>query len=105
MSAQALSNIRILERYVEKNKNDKIVEGTINKIIKFKIDKYKKELEALENDLKVFEKKYKMETTKFFEDFENGELGDSTDFVEWSSWYKIHQRVLERKNTLEGAQS
>lgn len=38
MSAQALSNIRILERYIEKNKDDKIVAGTINKIIQFKID-------------------------------------------------------------------
>jgi hypothetical protein len=100
MSAQALSNIVILERYIEKNKNDKIIEGTINKIIKFKIDKYKKELEALENELEVFEKKYKMETKRFFEDFENGELGDSTDFVEWSSLYKIHQRMLEKKNIL-----
>jgi len=102
ITAQALSNIRILERYVEKNKNDKIVEGTINKIIQFKINKYKKELKTLENDLKVFEKKYKMETKKFFEDFEKGELGDSIDFVEWSSLYKIYQRITERLNILEG---
>ncbi len=102
MSAQALSNIRILERYIEKNKNDKIIEGTINKIIQYKIDNYYKELKALENELKVFEKKYKMETKKFFEDFEKGELGDSTDFVEWSSLYKIYQRITERKNILEG---
>lgn len=102
MSAQALSNIRILERYIEKNKNDKIVEGTINKIIQFKIDKYKKELKALKNDLKVFEEKYKMETKKFFEDFEKGELGDRIDFVEWLSLYKIYQRISERKNILEG---
>lgn len=102
MSAQALSNIRILERYVKKNKNDKIVEGTINKIIHFKIDKYKKELKTLEDDLEVFEKKYKMETKKFFEDFEKGELGDNIDFVEWSSLYKIYQRITERKNILEG---
>lgn len=102
MSAQAIANIRILERYVEKNKNDKIVEGTISKIIHFKIDKYKKELKALENDLKVFEKKYRMETKKFFKDFEAGELGDDIDFVEWSSLYKIYQRITDRMDILEG---
>ena len=102
MSAQALSNIRILEKYVEKNKNDRIVEGTINKIIHFKIDKYKKELKTLENDLKVFEKKYKMDTNQFFKDFEAGKLGDSIDFVEWSSIYKIYQRISERMNILKG---
>ena len=101
MSAQALSNIRILERSVEKDKNDKIAEGTINKIIQFKIDKYKKELKTLENDLKVFEKKYKIDANQFFKDFEMGKLGDSIDFVEWSSLYKIYQRIVERKNILE----
>lgn len=43
-----------------------------------------------------------MGTKKFFQDFEAGKLGDSIDFVEWSSLYKIYQRILERKNILEG---
>ena len=64
--------------------------------------KYKKELKALENELKVFEKKYKMDTKTFFKDFEKGKLGDGTDFVEWASLYKIHQRITERKEILEG---
>jgi hypothetical protein len=101
MSAQALSNIRVLERYLEKNKNDKIVEGTINNCIQFKIDKFKKGLKTLENDLKLFEKKYKMDTNQLCRDFEAGKLGDSIDFVEWSSLYKIYQRITERKNILE----
>ncbi|MCU0645062.1 MAG: hypothetical protein MUC94_12470 [bacterium] len=102
MSAQALTNIRILERYIEKNKDDKIVSGTINKIIQFKIDKYKKELTELKKELSLFEAKYRMDSPHFLGDFEAGKLGDSIDFVEWSSLYKIHQRVLERKNILEG---
>ena len=51
----------------------------------------------MENDLKTFEKKYNMETKKFFKYFEAGKLGDDIDFVEWSSFYKIHQRIPERK--------
>lgn len=101
MSAQALSNIRILERYVEKNKNDKAVAGTINKIIQFKIDKYKRELKALETELEQFDKKYNMTSPELFKAFEAGKLGDSMDFIEWSSLYKIYQRLLERKNILE----
>lgn len=43
-----------------------------------------------------------MDSLQFFKDFDAGKLGDSTDFVEWASLYKIHQRILERKNILEG---
>ena len=104
MSAQVLSNIRILERYVEKNQNDIIIEGTINKIIQFKIDRYKKELKDLEKELMLFESKYGMDSLQFFKDFEAGKLGDSSDFVEWSYLYRIYKRVLERKNILKGVQ-
>lgn len=102
MSAQALSNIRILERYIDKNRDDKIVAGTISKLIQFKLEKYKKEINSLQKEFKRFETKYKMDTTTFFDDFEAGKLGDSTDFIEWSSLYKIYQRITERKNILEG---
>jgi hypothetical protein len=43
-----------------------------------------------------------MDTKKFLEDFEKGELGDSIDLVEWSSLYKIYQRITERMHILEG---
>lgn len=39
----------------------------------------------LEENLATFEKQYAMSSTDFYARFENGELGDAMDFMEWAS--------------------
>ena len=36
-----------------------------------------------EEEIKEFERRYKMDSQKFLSRFENGELGDSQDYFEW----------------------
>ena len=36
-----------------------------------------------EEEIKEFERLYKMDSQKFMSSFENGELGDSQDYFEW----------------------
>ena len=36
-----------------------------------------------------FEEKHNMKSTEFYKKFENGELGDSKDFVIWSGIYEL----------------
>lgn len=43
----------------------------------------------IEIDLNIFEQKYKMKSSEFFEKFENGELGDDKDYIIWSGIYEL----------------
>lgn len=40
-----------------------------------------KEIEDLENKIKIFETKYQMSSQEFYRQFQDGKLGDSSDFL------------------------
>jgi len=99
---QTLSKVKNLEKFIEKHGEDSFISKTISKMISYKIQKYEEEIKTLNKELKKFEQIHKKETSVFFREFNEGLLGDEMDFVEWSSLYRMHNRLLERKNTLEG---
>jgi hypothetical protein len=43
----------------------------------------------LEHRLKSFEEKYQMPSEHFYQRFQAGEIGDSMDFFEWSTYYEM----------------
>ena len=46
-------------------------------------------LAELEHHLKDFEQRYHMPSESFYQRFQSGELGDSIDFFEWSTYYEM----------------
>jgi len=53
-------------------------------------------LSELEMRLKAFEQHYQMRSEDFYRRFQQGQLGDSADFFEWSAVYTMHRSVVER---------
>jgi hypothetical protein len=47
------------------------------------------QVEDLKVRLKKFEEKYQTPSQDFYRQFQAGELGDSADFFEWSTYYEI----------------
>ena len=99
---QTLLKLKNLEDFIQRYGEDSFVSRTISKMLSYKIQKYEEEIKTLNKELKKFEQTHKKETSVFFREFNEGLLGDEMDFVEWSSLYRLHNRLLERKNTLEG---
>jgi hypothetical protein len=46
--------------------------------------------------LAEFERQYDLASDEFYTRFERGELGDATDFVEWSATYEMIQNLEDR---------
>jgi hypothetical protein len=57
--------------------------------IEYHINKLKREIAGMQEDIDKYEKQYKMESSVFFEQFEKGELGDGKDFMIWSGIYEM----------------
>jgi hypothetical protein len=55
-----------------------------------------------EKEIAVFEDRYNMPSSRFFIEFENGDLGDSQDFFEWWGLLKGLETL---KTQLDQAQS
>ncbi|HCX90040.1 MAG: hypothetical protein COW04_01610 [Deltaproteobacteria bacterium CG12_big_fil_rev_8_21_14_0_65_43_10] len=99
---QTLSKVKNLEKFIQEHGEDSFISKTISKMLNYKIQKYEEEIKRLNKELKKFEQTYEKESSIFFKEFNGGLLGDEMDFVEWSSLYQMRNRLLERKNTLEG---
>lgn len=78
-----------------------LVENTLNKLIHYQLVKYRKNSNQINRELKKFETHYKMTSSRFYEKFESGELGDSGDFFEWSGLYENMLLFQERIGELE----
>ncbi len=59
------------------------------------LEKVQAQLTHLQKRLSVFEKQYSWFTPKFYEQFEQGKIGDEADFFEWSATWEIVQELKQ----------
>lgn len=71
-----------------------------DKFIEYHVSRIKREIALMQSDLKEYEKKYNMQSRKFYEQFENGELGDSKDFILWSGIYEMQMDCKQKLQKL-----
>lgn len=59
--------------------------------LELEVQKYSlaKQIEELKDKLKDFEDKYQMPSPEFYRQFQAGQLGDSSDFFEWNTYYEM----------------
>jgi hypothetical protein len=100
---RTLARVKNLEQFITKHGDDVLISRTISKMLSYKIQQYDAEIRILGKELRRFERVHKMGSSDFFRDFMEGKLGDDMDFVEWSSFYQMRQRLIEKKAELEGA--
>ena len=77
------------------------MELTLKKLVNHYIQKCEKDMAELSRDLADFEKKYGMDSEYFYDEFENGRLGDAMDFVEWAGLYQMSKHIEYREKMLK----
>ncbi len=100
MANVALDTIKKIERLYESGFQDDVVDLAIRKVIQRQIERDKADLARVESVLAEFEKKYNMSSDEFLSAYKEGKLPDSADFVEWSAFCKMRQRLIERLQIL-----
>ena len=60
-------------------------------------------IKRTKENLKYFERKYKIQTGTFYKRFQHGKMGDSMDFIEWAGEYEILQNLLKEYDELREA--
>jgi len=98
-----IAKIKTLENFLNKHGDDTYIANTLAKMLDYKIQQYDKDVAALQDDLRVFEKKHAMTSAEFFSKFQKGGIGDEMDFIEWAALYRMRQNLLEKKEVLAGA--
>ena len=55
-----------------------------------------------EQRLRAFETHYGFSSEKFIQQYENDELSETLDFIEWIGEYRLLQRLNDKVKTLQG---
>ena len=71
-------------------------------IMQTTLDKLKNQIKDLKTQLNEFENKYDFNSKRFKIDYENGQLGDNADFVEWSATIEMLNNAKKQLAVLEG---
>ncbi len=77
-----------------------IAHQALQKLIHLHLQKYEKQIEEVERDLKPFERRYGMSSEDCHRKFLAGELDDVADFMEWMGLYDDMQLYRERVKAL-----
>ena len=75
----------------------------LGKLLDVSLSQHRLRLERYERDLREFERRYGMESARFYRRFEAGELGDAMDFFEWAGLYELRQDIMRKIQRLEMA--
>ncbi len=76
----------------------------INSVIDHRIFELKKGISNLEMDFVRYEQKYKIKTTDFYTQYENGEFGEDShnnDFMIWSGEFESYTEFRNELNLLQ----
>lgn len=97
-----LLKLKGLEKYFDYNKTDRLIKTTVDKLVDMKIDQLDEEIIELKRDLENFEERHGLTSEEFYKRFQNGELEDNLDFVDWIAVYKMLLNRMEDKLLLKG---
>jgi hypothetical protein len=102
LEATTLEKLSVLETLYRRGYQSDVIDLTVDKMIALECERAEREREELDTRLKAFEQNYQMRSEDFYRRFQQGQLGDSADFFEWSAVYAMHQSVAERVRSLTG---
>lgn len=101
MQTSTINKLKKLESLYHQGYQSDIVDQALDKIIALESAQTRQELDYLRSQLIDFEREYQMNSEEFHQRFHAGELGDDTDFFEWSALYNMVETLRERLRRLE----
>ena len=98
-----IEKVRQLEQYiaVDGSAVDPVLDMTIDKILTRETERLLALKSRLTDQLARFEARYGLESADFHARYENGEMGDEMDFVEWSATVEMLANTEKRLALLE----
>ena len=101
--SKTLEKIRLLERYLASDQAaaDPLMDTTIDKLLAREIAHAQELKTRLENQIAGYEKRYQLNVSTFYRRYQDGEMGDDMDFVEWAATVEMLDKARERLALLQ----
>ncbi len=99
----ALEKVKRLEQYLSScsSEVDPVIEMAVNKLLSRELDRVRQLTKRLSVQLRKFEEQYALQSAEFHKRYEQGKMGDSMDFVEWSATVEMMANAKKQMAFLE----
>lgn len=97
-----LERLKRLEGLVQVFGSDRLLDTTINKLMKTKKQELVKRLSSIQYELKRLEQTYQINSDEFKDKYDAGLLGDDVDYIKWASLIDMEQRIRKQMRYLDG---
>lgn len=97
-----VERLKRLEGLVQDFGSDRLVDATINKLIKTKKQELTKRINNIQYELKKLEQAYQISSDEFKDKYNAGHLGDDVDYIKWASLIDMEQRLRKQMRYLDG---
>ena len=93
-----LQKVRRLEQYIATDSSavDPVIHMAIDKLMEREITRLLKLKTRLAEQLEEFERTYAMNSSDFYTRYENGEMDDDMDFIEWAATVEMLKNIENR---------
>jgi phage shock protein A len=89
-----------MEQITLKSKCHRSLKPLVQAAIENEVRLLEASISRSETRLRDFERRYGMSTEEFIERFENDELQETLDFIDWIGEYRLLQRLRDKAETL-----
>ena len=98
-----MNTLKKLELLKENCNDQTELNRTLEQLLRVMLTRHRQKLSFYSADIEKFEKKYKLSSNEFEQQFDSGKLGDEIDFFEWFGLCQLRKKVLEKIDTLQKA--
>lgn len=103
-AASTLDKIKRLEKYVAVQEiTDTVFDLALDKLLNREVVRLEQMQDELQGELAEYEKNYGIESQAFYRQYEEGQLGDAIDFIEWSSTVEMVGNIKQQLSLLQNA--
>jgi hypothetical protein len=96
-----LDQLQVLNTLCQRGYHSDLMERALTKIIVAERSHALQQASDLQAKLQAYEAQYHIPSDTFYQQFNAGELGDSMDFFEWTTFYDLWQAVQMRLSVLQ----
>lgn len=97
-----LEKMHRLETIYRRGHQSELIDRTVDKLIDLEQARVVRELAELDQRLAAFEQHYQLASAAFYARYEAGQLEDSADFMEWSSFCDMRRSAQQYLDWLRG---
>lgn len=102
MTTHTLNDLQRLQQLYAMGFNNPLIDQVLRQTIEDQVARDENDLREIDSTLRAYEAQYGLSSIEFWAHYQAGKAPDTSDSMEWQTFYKMRQRILARLNILKG---